>query len=72
MFQANSEIVSSLPLKKRLPDAVDEPFLEIVQYGKVDALVTGNSEQYPKNICTGTKALTPTQFLYFWRENKTV
>ena len=56
-------LVSVIPLKFRLPDPEDEPFLEVALAGKATAIVTGNKRHFPKKEYAGTKILSPAEFL---------
>lgn len=61
------QFVSSLPLKNRLPDPDDEPFLEVAIAGKVRSLITGNVVHYPPLIREGINIFSPSEFLEFFR-----
>ena len=66
------QFVSSLPLKNRLPDSDDEPFLEVAIAGKVRSLITGDIVHYPPSSREGIKIFSPSEFLEFFRqENRT-
>ena len=66
------QFVSSLPLKNRLPDPDDEPFLEVAIAGKVRSLITGNIVHYPLSSREGIKIFSPSEFLEFFRkQNRT-
>ena len=66
------QFVSSLPLKNRLPDPDDEPFLEVAIAGKVRSLITGNIVHYPHSTREGIKIFSPSEFLEFFRkQNRT-
>jgi len=66
------QFVSSMPLKNRLPDPDDEPFLEVAIAGKVRSLVTGNIVHYPPLSREGIKIFSPSEFLEFFRkQNRT-
>ena len=66
------QFVSSLPLKNRLPDPDDEPFLEVAIAGKVRSLITGNIVHYPPSSREGIKIFSPSEFLEFFRnQNRT-
>jgi len=56
-------LVSATPLKFRLPDPDDEPFLEVALAAKAVALVTGNKRHFPKNEYEGVKIIPPAEFL---------
>jgi len=60
--------ISSLPLKKRLPDPDDEAFLEVAISGKVRSLVTGNIVHYPPSSREDIKIFSPSEFLDFFRK----
>ena len=62
--------VSGVPLKKPLPDAGDEPFLEVAIAGKAVCLVTGNLKHYPLAERQGTPVLLPSDFLTFYRKHQ--
>jgi putative PIN family toxin of toxin-antitoxin system len=62
------QFVSSLPLKNRLPDPDDEPFLEVAIAGKVRSLITGNIVHYPPSSRGGIKIFSPSEFLEFLRK----
>ena len=66
------QFVSSLPLKNRLPDPDDEPFLEVAIAGKVRSLITGNIVHYPPLSREEIKIFSPSEFLEFFRkQNRT-
>ena len=66
------QFVSSLPLKNRLPDPDDEPFLEVAIAGKVRSLITGNIVHYPPLFREGIKIFSPSEFLeVFRKQNRT-
>ncbi|HIJ57009.1 MAG TPA: putative toxin-antitoxin system toxin component, PIN family [Deltaproteobacteria bacterium] len=66
------QFISSSPLKNRLPDPDDEPFLEVAIAGKVKSLVTGNTVHYPSLPREGINIFSPSEFLEFYRkQNKT-
>jgi len=56
-------LVSVKPLKFRLPDPDDEPFLEVALSGAVEAIVTGNKRHFPRKEYEGVKILPPAEFL---------
>jgi putative PIN family toxin of toxin-antitoxin system len=64
------QVVSSLPLKNRLPDPDDEPFLEVAIAGKVRSLITGNIGHYPLPAKEIMKIYSPSEFLEFFRKQK--
>ncbi|MDL1979606.1 MAG: putative toxin-antitoxin system toxin component, PIN family [Deltaproteobacteria bacterium] len=62
------QVTSSLPLKNRLPDPDDEPFLEVAIAGRVKFLVTGNRKHYPSSVFKGINIFSPSEFLEFYRK----
>ncbi|MBC8418368.1 MAG: putative toxin-antitoxin system toxin component, PIN family [Proteobacteria bacterium] len=62
------QFVSSLPLKKHLPDPDDEPFLEVAIAGKAMSLITGNGAHYPTSSREGINILSPSEFLKFYEK----
>jgi uncharacterized protein len=67
-IKQNGKLVSPLPLKTPLPDPDDEPFLEVSIAGKAKCLVTGNIVHYPAVSRQGTKILSPSKFLEYYRK----
>jgi putative PIN family toxin of toxin-antitoxin system len=59
--------ISSSPLKNRLPDPGDEPFLEVAIAGKVKSLITGNRKHYPSSVFKGINIFSPSEFIEFYR-----
>jgi putative PIN family toxin of toxin-antitoxin system len=62
-------LVSAIPLKFRLPDPDDEPFLEVALVAKAVALVTGNKRHFPRNEYEGVRILSPAEFLEEFRNS---
>jgi len=62
------QVASSSPLKNRLPDLDDEPFLEVAIAGMVKSLVTGNRKHYPSSVVKGINIFSPSEFLEFYRK----
>jgi putative PIN family toxin of toxin-antitoxin system len=60
-------VVSGLPLKKRLPDQDDEPFLEVAIAGNVRPLITGNTAHFPLSAREGIEIYSPSEFLEYFR-----
>ncbi len=56
-------LVSVMPLKFRLPDPDDEPFLEVALSARAEAMITGNKRHFPKKEYQGTRILSPAEFL---------
>lgn len=65
----NGQVVCGLPLKKRLPDSDDEPFLEIAIAGQAACLITGNKRHFPTSSRQGTKIFSPSEFIAFYRKD---
>jgi uncharacterized protein len=59
--------VAARPLPSRLPDADDEPFLEVALAGGARCLVTGNLRHYPTAACGGVEVLAPRPFIELHR-----
>jgi putative PIN family toxin of toxin-antitoxin system len=59
----SGQTVAPSPLPKPLPDAGDEPFLEVAFAGRVACLVTGNHAHFPAKLRQGVKVLSPREFL---------
>lgn len=67
-IKINGQVISAGPLKKRLPDPDDEPFLEIAVAGRAACLVTGNTKHFPKESRQGIKIFSPSEFIDFYRK----
>ena len=65
----NGQVISSSPLKQRLPDPDDEPFLEIAIAGRAVCLITGNKSHFPRQSRQGMKILSPSEFIDFYRKS---
>lgn len=61
-------LVSVRPLKIRLPDPDDEPFLEVALSARVEAIVTGNKRHFRRTEYGGVKILSPAEFLEIMKE----
>jgi putative PIN family toxin of toxin-antitoxin system len=55
--------VTAAPLKFRLPDPYDEPFLEVALAARAAVLITGNKRHFPKKASGGVRILSPAEFL---------
>ncbi len=66
----NGQVTPASPLKKRLPDPDDEPFLEIAIAGGAACLITGNKVHYPRQFREGIRILSPSEFINFYRKRK--
>ena len=56
-------LASPVPLMKRLPDAADEPFLEVAMAASAEYLVTGNATHFPPKCRAGVRVVSPRQFI---------
>ena len=66
-IKACGHTVSGGPLKARLPDRDDEPFLEAAIAGEADYLITGNIKDYPASAREGIAIVSAAQFLEAYR-----
>jgi putative PIN family toxin of toxin-antitoxin system len=55
------------PLRLRLPDPYDEPFLEVALAVAAEALVTGNVRHFPPSRREGVRVLSPRAFVEEYR-----
>ena len=62
-----AEPVTAPPLPAFLPDADDQPFLEVAAAARA-VLVTGNRRHFPTDVCQGVRVLSPAEFLDLLRE----
>ncbi len=67
-IKQNGQIVSGAPLKKRLPDLDDEPFLEIAIASRAACLITGNKKHFPKESRQNIKIFSSSEFIEFYRK----
>lgn len=51
------------PLRIKLPDPDDQPFLEVGVAANADYLVTGNRKHFPAELCRGIAVVNPREFL---------
>ncbi len=56
-------LVAAVPLKYKLPDPDDDPFLEVALAAGAAAVVTGNKRHFPKRAYEGVRILSPSEFL---------
>lgn len=68
-IKQNGQIVSGAPLKKRLPDLDDEPFLEIAIASRAACLITGNKKHFPKESRQNIKIFSSSEFIEFYRKH---
>jgi len=66
-IRAGGISVAARPLAIRLPDAEDEPFLEVGVAGGAQSLVTGNLKHYPAAARHGIEVLSPRSFIDLYR-----
>jgi uncharacterized protein len=66
-FASAGEMVSAIPLAHRLPDADDEPFLEVAVAASADCLVTGNLAHFPPQSRAGAVVLSPADMIERFR-----
>ncbi len=66
-LESNADTVAAEPLATRLPDADDEPFLEVALASAADCLVTGNLSHYPAAARAGVAVLSPTELIERYR-----
>ena len=66
----NGQLIPASPLKQRLPDPDDEPFLEIAIAGRAACLITGNKSHFPRQSRLGMKILSPSGFNDFYRKRR--
>ncbi|MDY0087512.1 MAG: putative toxin-antitoxin system toxin component, PIN family [Coriobacteriia bacterium] len=57
------EVIAAKPLVVRLPDADDEPFLEVALACDAGCLVTGNLAHFPPESRAGATVLSPAEFV---------
>jgi putative PIN family toxin of toxin-antitoxin system len=61
--EANGQLVLPAPLRLRLSDPDDEPFLEIAVASMADYLVTGNVRHFPDCARQGVRIVSPREFV---------
>ena len=59
LIEVDGEPISATPLRTRLVDRDDEPFLEVALAARVEALVTGNTKHFPKEAAHPVTVLGP-------------
>ncbi len=69
-IRTEGQVVASEPLPTKLPDAADEPFLEVALAGKVQCLITGNMRHFPGPGRQGMSVPSPSEFLDFYRQGR--
>lgn len=71
-IKACGRVAATAPLTKRLPDPMDEPFLEAALAEKVRCLVTRNLRHYPAKEREGVLAVSPAGFLEIYRKSRDI
>lgn len=66
-IKASGHVVAVTPLSKSLPDADDEPFLEVAVAVKAKYLCTGNIKHYPRDRRQGIAVISPPDLLRIFR-----
>ena len=69
-IQTTGHKAASIPLRMRLPDPDDEPFLEVALASDAEHLVTGNLAHFPAEAVAGVSVLSPTEFLEVFRSTQ--
>ena len=62
-IEAGGVLASPRPLTKRLPDADDEPFLEVAVAARAEYVVPGNSAGFPPECRAGVGVVSPREFI---------
>ena len=70
-IHASAESHATTPLDHALPDATDNPLLEVAIASGVECLVTGNLKHFPVRCRAGLRVLSPAEFLDFFRMHRT-
>ena len=70
-IQSSAEPHPTAPLDRALPDANDNPFLEVALSSDAECLVTGNLKHFPLRCRAGLRVLSPAEFLEFFRRRRT-
>lgn len=55
--------LAATPLRIKLPDPDDQPFLEVGVTANADYLITGNRKHFPAELCRGIAVVNPREFL---------
>ncbi|MBS4031526.1 MAG: putative toxin-antitoxin system toxin component, PIN family [Clostridiales bacterium] len=67
-IKAEGILADVKPLKMKLPDKDDEPFLEAALSMAEAILVTGNKKHFPLPANSWVLLLNPGEFISYWRE----
>ena len=65
-IRVSAEVHAAAPLPMALPDADDNPFLEVARHAAAGCLVTGNLKHFPEECRVGVRVLSPSGFLEFF------
>jgi len=68
LITADAIHVAPDPLRVRLPDPDDEPFLEAALSEEAVCLVTGNLAHFPPAARAGATVMSPTEFVQLMRD----
>jgi len=60
--------VAAESLARPLPDADDQPFLEVALAGRAECLITGNRRHFPAALCGGQRVLAPAEFIRHYQQ----
>lgn len=63
IFHSQAHFIEDMPLYRSLPDPDDVFFLAAAYHSKADALVTGNSKDFPSHLCKPVTVVNPSRFL---------
>ena len=69
-IKKNGQVIPAGPLKNRLPDPDDEPFLEVAVAGSVECFITTNTAHYPTQFREGIQVLSPSEFIHYYRNSQ--
>lgn len=58
-----AEKIIPLPLKVKIPDPGDLPFIEVALSAGAKAIITGNKRHFPLAICGGVMVWSPRELL---------
>jgi predicted nucleic acid-binding protein len=70
-IRSSGQVHAATPLPQALPDADDNPFLEVAYCAGVDCLVTGNLRHFPAHCRHGVQVLSPSAFIDVFRKRRT-
>ena len=70
-IQTAAEMYVTTPLDRALPDANDNPFMEVAVSSGAECLVTGNLKHFPARCRAGVMVLAPKEFLEYFVRHRT-